>query len=147
MEPPGPRAQPDSAEGHDGERRDADETRECRSDHTKGEPAITPHDDLLRFFRGERPVLERESVGPTAARQRVSRLGIFREGDDFVAARTTYPVRQGGGPATALLPNPNRMARAVRTVDHVSALDVPWAGDPLTAIQPATSRGDATPNS
>jgi hypothetical protein len=106
----------------------------------KSEPATTPHFGLLRFLSGERSVLERESVRPTAARNQVSRLGALRKGHDLIAVWTTHPVSQRGGPAPALFPNPKGMTRAVRTVEQVSRPDDRGHGDHGAAVRALNCR-------
>ena len=102
---------------------------------------------LLRFLSGERSVLERESVRPTAARNQVSRLGALRKGHDFVAAWTTHSVSQGGGPAPALFPNPKSMARTGRTVEQVSRLDARGHADQCAAVRALNCRRGHIPRS
>src|SRR5262249_58956987 len=56
----------------------------------------------LRFFCGERPVLERQPVRPATALNGVSRLHVAGECHDFIALGATHPVGERRGPRTAV---------------------------------------------
>src|SRR5712691_7802045 len=83
------------------------------------------HMGHLLFLGGKRPVLERQAVAAAAALDRVPRLRVFGEGQQFFAVRTAHLIGEGRDPAAGILPDPKSVARAVRALHQVSG---PHAG-------------------
>src|SRR5262249_39673273 len=88
-------------------------------DHASGERR-KPHRVLLRFFCGERPVLERQPVHPTAALNGVSGLHAVRECHDLLTLGATHAVGEGRGPLTALFSDAQSRPPAVGALQYIS---------------------------
>jgi len=58
---------------------------------------------LLCLLCGERPVFERQTVGPPATPDGVAGLNVVRKGHDLVAGGATDPLGECRGPTPGVL--------------------------------------------
>ena len=94
-----------------------------RSIHKPPEAITIRHTRHLRFLGSKRAVLERQAVATTAALDRVSRLRVLWERQQFFAMRTAHLIGEGREPVAGVPPDPQGEACAVGALHQGSGPD------------------------